>query len=263
MTAPQEPLKPAFRRASDELPDSGRDVILRSANGGMRPAARLPLEVMRQIYESHANNPNSKLFDGDAAPNWWVNESGYLAPVTGDDEWVYDEDYAASPEDVLEGVARALLSASGTIRELATGVLERRSGLDRAARLSLIRSTDFMAHVAALVLDGHVSEEVAARFKRNTPDFDLDLEELVGLQDMRDTMSALIGSGRVSPFANMDEPPPARDDAAELRAAVREYRHARDWYRYAWGTPDENGAHGRLAAADEALHRLAATEGES
>ena len=53
----------------------------------------------------------------------------------------------------------------------------------------------------------------------------------------------------------------ARDDAAELRAAVREYRHARDWYRYAWGTPDENGAHGRLAAADEALHRLAATEG--
>ena len=54
----------------------------------------------------------------------------------------------------------------------------------------------------------------------------------------------------------------ARDDAAELRAAVREYRHARDWYRYAWGTPDENGAHGRLAAADEALHRLAASEGQ-
>ena len=52
-------------------------------------------------------------------------------------------------------------------------------------------------------------------------------------------------------------------DAAELRAAVRKYRHARDWYRYAWGTPDENGAHGRLAAADEALHRLAATEGQA
>jgi len=210
----------AFRRAIDELPDAGRDVILRSPNGGMRAAARLPLEMMRQIYEDRSSHPNAALFDGDAPPHWWVNESGYLASVKDDDEWIYEELYVESPAEVLEATARALLSAAATIKELGMGVLERRSGLDRAARLSLIRSTDFMAHVAGLVLGGHVSEGAAARFKQHAPGFDLDLEELVGLQDVRNQMSALIASGAVSPFVNMDEPV-ARDEAAELRAATK------------------------------------------
>lgn len=220
----------SFRRAIDELPDAGRDVILRSPNGGMRAAARLPLEMMRQIYGDSSSHPNAALLDGDAPPHWWVNESGYLAPVKDDDEWIYEELYVESPAEVLEATARALLSAAATIKELGMGVLERRSGLDRAARLSLIRSTDFMAHVAGLVLGGHVSEGAAARFKQHAPGFDLDLEELVGLQDVRNQMSALIASGAVSPFVNMGEPPPARDEAAELRAAVKLYLARLDDY---------------------------------
>lgn len=264
MTAP-EPLKAAFKRASEGLPDAGRDVILRSPNGSMRAAARLPLEMMRQIDGDSSSHPDAALFDGDAPPHWWVNESGYLAPVKDDDEWIYEEDYTQSPEEVLEYAADALLKASDTLRELSMGVLERKDGLDRAARVALLRSTDLLAFVASLTGDGLLKPGVEARFRERFPAFDVDHNELVGMYEVRETMKALIASGAVSPFVNMGEPPPVRDEAAELRAAINELLAsggAHGIERRLQLIDNGKGQRDRLEAAYARVCALAASEGQ-
>lgn len=213
--APQEPLKPAFRRASDELPELGRDVIVRFANkfgGGMREACRMPIELLLQN--------NLLPAEIDPTRELWGSENGDMSYIRDDDEWIYAEEYAESPEDTLKLTAGALLQAARDLRDLSSGVLERRDGLDRAARVASIRSTDAFAFVASLFTDGRLGAEVEADFRKHFPDFDIDHDELIGLQDLREQMKAAIASGMVSPFVNMEEPPPARADAAELRALL-------------------------------------------
>lgn len=260
--APQEPLKPAFRRASDELPELGRDVIVRFANkfgGGMREACRMPIELLLQN--------NLLPAEIDPTRELWGSENGDMSYIRDDDEWIYAEEYAESPEDTLKLTAGALLQAARDLRDLSSGVLERRDGLDRAARVASIRSTDAFAFVASLFTDGRLGAEVEADFRKHFPDFDIDHDELIGLQDLREQMKAAIASGMVSPFVNMEEPPPARDDAAELRAAIREWVEATDDAEAfeldqtnAYGT-DHADAEDRVEAAVKTLRALAATEG--
>lgn len=178
------------------------------------------------------------------------------------EHWPSAEEDAESPEDTLKLTAGALLQAARDLRDLSSGVLERRDGLDRAARVASIRSTDAFAFVASLFTDGRLGAEVEADFRKHFPDFDIDHDELIGLQDLREQMKAAIASGMVSPFVNMEEPPPARDDAAELRALLNhpllnklmgelEDHSSGRW----WGMAEE-----WMDLRDAAL---AATEGES
>lgn len=169
---------------------------------------------------------------------------------------------AMTLEEALEHTAVMLLSAARTIHDLTTGVLERKEGLDRAARIAMLRGSDAIAFVAALTQDGLLGKEAEKELRESFPAFDIDHEELLGLHDARQMLQSLVASGAVSPFVNMDKPADQRDPAQELRDAVRELLEAGgsdgiDWkYMYL----PQDGPAQRLRAAHNNVRRLVGME---
>lgn len=124
--------------------------------------------------------------------------------------------------------ATVVLKAAETCQQLAEGVLYRKPGVDRAARMTLLRAANYMAFVADALRAGYLTQDEGGELRARCAAFNIDHGPLIELHEARMVMEDLLRSGTMSPFANMGEPAkwPAEIERDELRDALGGMLHA-------------------------------------